>query len=474
MANTRISPGHRLGQELKQKQQLRQQMLAPQLQLAMQLLPLGSTQLSTYLRQQIHNNPALNWRSNAGATTGTGGSSSETSAIDVALATTWQSTGLSDHLLWQLQLEIIDDDLRQRAEIIIDALDRNGYLRTGFAELQQQLTHTDNANTRSSQPWQRALKLIHAFEPTGVGARNLGECLQLQLEQNFPGHTQQALALQLVEQHLNELARPDPASLAAKLNCDAQQINTAVELIHSLNPRPGLAFDDSPAGYIQPDLRFIVDSSNSTRPDQPDEYDQYDQPGQPGDKIFSAELIHAFSRQLQLSDPSTGNTTQRREAQALLSALALREQSLLRVGMLLARYQAGFLTHGISAIRALTRVQLAEQLELHPSTITRALQDKYAETPHGVIPLKDFFSVALKAPGADVPLRPGESDQPPAAAAARARLATLVENEDKHKPLSDAELCRRLRQAGFPLARRTVVKYRQQLGIENSRKRREL
>lgn len=467
MINTRLSPGQHLGFKQKQNQQLRQQMLAPQLQLAMQLLPLGAAQLGAYLRQQIDNNPALDWRSKSTERSSTGGDPTARSAIDIALATTAQTTGLSDHLLWQLQLEVVNDQLRERAEIIIDALDRDGYLRIQLTELQQQLDHTEMTDA-AKQLWHAALSLIQAFEPTGVGARNLAECLRLQLEQSHAGDTHQALAIQLVEQHLGELARPDVNVLAAQLNCDAQDVVTAVALIHSLNPRPGLAFDASPATYIQPDLRFVAHSSSANNLEPESDHVQT------SDKVFSAELIHPFSQHLQLSDPSTSNAAQRREAQSLLSALALREQSLLRVGMLLARYQAGFLTHGVAAIRALTRVQVAEQLELHPSTITRALQDKYAETPDGVIPLKDFFSTALKKPATDAPLRAGQSDQPPAAAAARARLLTLINNENPNKPLSDAELCRRLHQAGFPLARRTVVKYRQQLGIENSRKRREV
>ncbi len=466
MINTRLSPGQHLGFKQKQSQQLRQQMLAPQLQLAMQLLPLGAAQLGAYLRQQIDNNPALDWRSKTSSHSQISGDPSARSAIDIALATTAQTTGLNDHLLWQLQLEVVNDQLRECAEIIIDALDRDGYLRTQLSALQQQLDHTGITDV-GKQLWDAALKLIQAFEPTGVGARNLAECLCLQLEQNHAGDTHQVLAVQLVEQHLDELARPDVNVLAAQLNCDAEDIAAAVALIHSLNPRPGRAFDDSPATYIQPDLRFVPDSGNNHLASGSDHT-------QTGDTVFSAELIHPFSQHLQLSDQSTGSAAQRREAQSLLSALALREQSLLRVGMLLARYQAGFLTHGVDAIRALTRVQVAEQLELHPSTITRALQDKYAETPSGIIPLKDFFSTALKKPATHTPLRAGQSDQPPAAAAARARLLTLINNEDPHKPLSDAQLCRRLHQAGFPLARRTVVKYRQQLGIENSRKRREV
>lgn len=434
----------RLNQRISQRQQLRQQqVLAPQLQLAMQLLPLNTAQLATYLHQQVNANPALEWRPSAG-----GG---EISAFDVALATQAPDTGLSDHLLWQLQLETVSDPVRQCAEVIIDALNSDGYLRAGLRATAEQAALPD----LSDKHWRQALLLIQSFEPTGVGARNLSECLRLQLEQNHPGHPQLTLALLLAAEYLTSLARPDIGELAAQTGQDRQAVSTALELIHSLNPRPGAAFDDTPADYIRPDVRFVRTAQSNSE-------------GQP---VFAVELLQSYSRQIQLGDAGGGSSTQRREARSLLSALALREQSLLRVCELLARAQAGFLAEGPAAMRALTRAQVAEELGLHPSTVTRTLQGKYAETPAGVTPLSEFFSVALNSP-AGTPLRPGESEQAPAAAAARARLAALIDNEDPRRPLADAELCRRLRQAGFPLARRTVVKYRQQLGIENSRKRR--
>ncbi len=444
-----------LAQRLGQQQQLRQQQLSPQLQLTMQLLPLNSIRLAGYLQQQLNSNPWLSWRGQSSAGSGTG-SSTGSSAHDVALATHAAATGLQDHLLWQLRLEPITDELQLCAEIIIDELDRDGYLRSSLNELAEQL----GEQAPAQHCWQQALNLIHSFEPTGAGARNLRECLRLQLEQNHPAHPHQALALRLTDQYLDELARlANPAlraHCATQLDCQPADIAAALELIHALNPRPGLMFDDSPNLYIRPDLRFVRGSGHHHN----------------GLPRYAAELVNPFSNQLQLSD-SGGNATQRREAQALLAALGLREQSLLRVGQLLAEHQAGFLQQGEAVLRPLTRVQVAEQLGLHPSTVTRALQDKYADTPQGLLPLKDFFSVPLSA-SKTTPVRAGESTEPRSAGAARARLAALISNEDPQQPLSDARLCRRLQQAGFAVARRTVVKYRQQLGIENSRKRREL
>ncbi len=433
MAN---KPG--FSQQLGQQQQLRQQMLAPHLQLTMQLLPLNTDQLNSYLHQQLEHNPLLSLRNHH--------SNTANSPLDIALATRQQQTGLADHLLWQLGLEQVNPRQHQYTEIIIDSLGPDGYLRTAFKELNEQLD-----DLPLDEPgWQQALTLVQSFEPTGVGARNLIECLSLQLEQNFPVDALQKLALQLVNNHLQALAKPDIVALAGQLNVTEPDINKAIGLVHSLNPRPGLIFDSRPTNYVQPDLRFVNNVNQSG---------------------FQAELTHSFSSLLQISGEGTAN--QQREAKALLSALTLREQSMLRVGELLALHQAAFLEHGVTAIRPLTRLQVAEQLGLHPSTITRTLQGKYAETPLGVIPLKDFFSVALQGKPSN-PEQPGQTSDAPAAVAAIANLATLIRDEDHHHPLSDAELCQRLQQAGFPVARRTVVKYRQRLGIENSRKRREL
>jgi len=413
-------------------------MLAPQLQLTMQLLPLNCADLYAYLQQQLQHNPILNWRTN---------SNSSQSAFDVALATQHKQSQLTDHLLLQLGLEYVTDEQHQCAEIIIDALDHDGYLRISINELKQQNLSLAAAHN----DWQQALQLVHSFEPTGVGARNLIECLSLQLEQNFAGDAHQKLALQLVEQHLQSLAKPDIPALAEALASHTANIDQAIQLIHGLNPRPGSLFEHAPIDYIRPDLRFTRTLKSHHEP------------------VFIAELSHAFSGQIEIQD--SGTSSQLRQAKALLSALSMREQSLLRVGEFLASHQSAFLEHGVSAIRPLTRLQLAEHVNLHPSTVTRALQGKYAETSRGIISLKQFFSVALTGKST----RHTSLDQTkhlPAAAAALAQLEQLIKDEDRKKPLSDNELCQQLQQAGFPVARRTVVKYRQLLGIENSRKRR--
>ncbi len=429
-----------LGHQLGQQQQLRQQMLAPHLQLTMQLLPLNAGQLNAYLLQQLQHNPLLSWRSSAASTQ---------SAFDVALATQQQQSNLTDHLLQQLALEQTSARQHEYAEIIIDALDSDGYLRVPFSELNKQ---TDNTFPDESG-WRQALALVQAFEPTGVGARNLVECLRLQLEQNFPVDKLQKLAIELVNDHLQELAKPDAAIMAMQLDAETQDVHQAIALIHSLTPRPGQVFDSGPTNYIHPDVRFIRALDRA------------------GQHYYQAELIHPFSSSLQIS--GAGTARQQREAKALLSALGLREQSMLRVGEFLAAYQVDFLEYGISAIRPLSRLQVAEQLQLHPSTITRTLQAKYADSPRGIIPLHDFFSVALPGKTSN-PQHRAVTGDPPAAAAAIARLQELIDAENPQRPLSDARLCQLLHQSGFPVARRTVVKYRQRLGIENSRKRREL
>lgn len=427
-------PGIQLGQQ----QRLSQQMLAPHLQLTMQLLPMNTIQLSRYLQQQLDHNPFLGWRSSTASTS--------SSAFDVALATATQQNDLTDHLLQQLHLENIADSIKQCAEIIIDALDQRGYFLNELPELYALLNHEPGIKPSH---WQQALTVIQTLEPTGVGARHLVECLRLQLEQSHLGHAQQTQALTIVEHHLQALRQPDIQALASQLNCDPHDISLAIELIQSLNPRPGLAYSNNHAEYVRADLKF---SANGEQPDQPS---------------FSVELLNAFSQQLLVHDKSATQAAgaQRQAALSLVSALMLREQSLLRVGQQLAKQQAAFLAQGPAAIRPLTRQHIAEQLNLHPSTVTRTLQGKYADTPNGLTPLKDFFSTAL--------INPNKPDsEPVAATAARAHLNQLIANENPLKPLSDAQLCRQLQADGFPVARRTVMKYRQQLGLANSRVRR--
>jgi RNA polymerase sigma-54 factor len=341
---------------------------------------------------------------------------------------------LAEHLLEQLRHAACDRAVRTAGEAIIGNLDDNGYLRAELAEIAAE-TGTSAATVA------RALALVQSFEPTGVAARDLRECLVLQLRADPAGDP---LAIEIVEHHCEALGRRRYEHLACALGAPLPRILAAAERIRQLDPKPGRAFGGADARPVVPEVTVekIDGEYVVTLNDQ----------GLPVLRVARAYRgLHA-----QLSAEERRFVAERRQAARwFVEAIERRRQTIRRVVETVVRVQRDFFDHGPGHLRPLALREVAEEIAMHESTVSRAISAKYVNTPHGVFALRHFFQ-----PG--VPASTGELV---ATLAVKAYLRALIEGEDGRHPLSDLALAAALRQRGFVLARRTVAKYCSELAI---------
>ena len=358
---------------------------------------------------------------------------------DVQAAT----TSLCEHLSWQLGLMNIPDRDRTLVECLIGALDEDGYLSQSLDELAEALPAELEIEREELQI---ALKHLQNFDPTGVGARNAPECLALQLDA-LPADATQVLALRIVRGHLELLASRDFAKLKKLLDCNDDQLRAAQFLICSLNPRPGAQYAPLDARYITPDvvLRKLRGQWTVTIN---------------GD-AFPRLRINSLYAQILSKQRGSSLAGQLQEARWLLKSLEARGDTLLRVTRCLLRQQAGFLEFGEQALRPLTLREVALEVGLHESTVSRAIARKYVRTPRGTLPLRAFFASGVGTEGG------GEASS----IAIQSMIRRLIEAENPRKPLSDAKLADLLKESGIPVARRTVAKYREAMDILSSHER---
>ncbi|MCC5084991.1 RNA polymerase factor sigma-54 [Xanthomonas campestris] len=463
-----------------------QLVMTPQLRQAIKLLQMSTTELEVEIAEAVETNPLLEWADEAAHAasealvepspsasneerqrdepapaerdddwsqdelqwtgTGSGGSFDDDDNGDAAERVA-ESETLADHLLWQLHLSPLSPRDRQIGAILIDALDEDGYLREPLSAILETLNlgNVDEAEVLT------VLHQIQRFDPVGIGARSLGECLALQLQVLDAATPARELALQIVAGPLERLPRSGIAGLAHELKRSAADVEQAVQLVRSLDPRPGKQISAlSQDTYVVPDCviwrqRGVWRAALAGR-------------AQP--KV----TIHRGYEQLIRScgESDAGYLRgQLQEARWLLKSLEARGETLLRVVRCLLQHQAGFLEFGAQALRPLTLREIAGELGLHESTISRAIARKYVRTPRGTIPLRSFF-----ASGIDT-----DSGGEASSTAIQAMIRRLIDAENPRKPLSDAKLADLLKTSGVPVARRTVAKYREAMNISASHER---
>jgi RNA polymerase sigma-54 factor len=356
---------------------------------------------------------------------------------------------LREHLGWQLRLSHLGPRDRSIGEALIESVDNDGYLGCPFDDIRAAL---DPGMQASDTEIETVLHLVQHFDPVGVGARTLSECLVIQLgmlDRATPGL---ALARDIAAHHLDALARNGPDKLAVQLHRPLAEMNEAVALLRSLDPKPGSRIGTETAEFIVPDAIayrrggvWKVVAAGS--PPQLRINRQYER------------LIGSASR-----DDDNYLRAQLQEARWLIKSLETRADTLLRVAKAIVRQQSGFLEHGPQAMRPLTLRDVAEELGLHESTISRATTRKYLRTPRGTFEFKYFFSSGIAtASGGDA-----------SATAIQAMLRRLIGAENPRTPLSDAKLADLLKGEGIPVARRTVAKYREAMNIPSSTERQRL
>jgi len=359
--------------------------------------------------------------------------------------------GLHEHLEWQLRLAHLSPREQLIGEALIDAIDDDGYLREPFdaikAAVQPEISATDDEiNT--------VLHRIQCFDPAGVGARELAECLALQLSHLQANTPARALAHRLVEELLERLPKLGTAGIASALGCTQDEAETALALLRSLDPHPGAQIGEVPnTQYLIPDC-IITHADHGWRVTLA------------GGAHTRLAIHHGYEQMIGHTSSEDGHYLRRHlhEARALLKHIQARGQTLLKVVGCLVRRQSDFLHHGPAALRPLTLREVADEIGMHESTVSRAVAHKYAQTPRGTLALKAFFASGIET---------GEVGSASSTAISQ-MLRELIDAEPPHKPLSDARLTRILNDKGIPVARRTVAKYREASNIPASHERRRL
>ncbi|HEX5487651.1 MAG TPA: RNA polymerase factor sigma-54 [Rhodanobacteraceae bacterium] len=474
------------GLQLRQSQTLS---LTPQLQQAIRLLQLSQIELQTELRELAEANPLIDLDEMADAASDDG-ESDERTASESAEGTPdgeasadagedseyWNEhspqvvewaranrgfdddetpeqqdaapEGLREHLLWQANLSGFSPREQAIATAIIDALDDDGYLREGMEPVLAALHAVEPAVARDEAEGVR-LRVQH-FDPTGVASLDLGDCLAVQLEQLDPATDGRELAREIVAGGLDFLAKREFGKLARKLNVREDDVVGAATLIRALDPRPGSAFDPTPPEYVAPDAYAIKSGGRwrvSLSPDcQP--------------RLAINQHYCSLIARAQRSD-ATWMRGQLQEARWLIKSLAARADTLFKVAQAIVNTQSAFLDFGPEAMRPLVMRELAEELGMHESTISRVTTRKYLHTPRGTFEFKHFFSSSVAT----------EDGGTASATAIQAMIRKLVDEEDPRKPLSDQTLTTELNQRGIRVARRTVAKYREQMRIPSSGER---
>jgi RNA polymerase sigma-54 factor len=405
-----------------------------------------------------------------------------------------QPTTLSDHLAWQLGALTLEPALLEAAEYVIGNLDEDGYLAASeeelaaaFGQFPENLSQEDQNHgrgEREKEQVRRAIDLVQGLDPAGVGARNLRECLLIQIKaqqrefaQLFARQAEDAdenlhgsfraeaetrleerrrameVAAQIVDRHLPLLQKRDVKDLARAAQITPAEAHAGIEFIRTLDPRPGRLYNREQTRLIEPDVVFVKRGDEWTV-----SMNEEDLP--------SLRLSHRYRRMLvaEGTDKEVKDYVKERfrSALQLMRNIAQRKSTILRTCEVIVRRQQDFLEHGAEALRPMMIKEVAEEIGVHPSTVSRAVANKYAHTPQGVLELRSFFSEGSNGPeGADTPL-----------SVLKRKVRKLIEEEDARHPLTDDQLAAMLGAQGIRLTRRTVAKYREDMNIPSTHQRR--
>ena len=458
-----------------------QLVMTPQLRQAIRLLQMSAMELEAEIATAVESNPLLDWTEdeagddNAPAVetppdepretgdddwsppdtetwsaSGSGGSFDDDDDHGSAAERVAETETLHDHLLWQLHLSHLSMRDRRIGAALIDALDDDGYLREPLAGIAESLRPDLHAEV------EQVLTVLHQlqrFDPPGVAARDLRECLRLQLDALSDGTPGKALAIAVVADPflLERLPRIGAAGLATEFKRPVAELEQVVQLLRGLDPKPGaqigeLAHDT----YVVPDC-VVWRQKGVWRV------------ALSGNALPKVGIHKGYERMIrQCGESDAGYLRgQLQEARWLLKSLEARGDTLLKVMRCLLRQQAAFLEFGEQALRPLTLREVAGEVGLHESTVSRAIARKYARTPRGTLPLKAFFASGVGT----------ESGGEASSTAIQSMIRKLIETENPRKPLSDAKLADLLKANGIPVARRTVAKYREAMDILSSHER---
>ena len=359
------------------------------------------------------------------------------------------SGSLEDHLRQQVAGMRLSEADHAALMVLIESLDGDGYLADPLAEIAERLAEmlgVSDAEGREDidDRLRCALQWLQSLEPTGVGARNLGECLALQLKQT-PRCAARQLALRISDQYLPLLARRDMKRLTALTGCDEALVRDAQALIRACEPKPGRPFAADEATVVVPDVIVRKTGRGISVVLNPDVMP----------KLRINDLYAQVARGQRGNAANPGLSSRLQEARWFVKNIQQRFDTILRVSKAIVERQKAFFTHGAIAMKPLVLREIADELGLHESTISRVTTAKYMATPQGTFELKYFFGSSLNT----------EAGGNASSTAVRALIRQFVTAEDGGKPLSDSQLSDMLEEQGIQVARRTVAKYREALKI---------
>jgi RNA polymerase sigma-54 factor len=444
--------------------------MTPQLQQAIRLLQLPILDLNAQIQEALEENIMLEvedlpdvpstsaettaevatikadeqWQTRAAERVQDGGWNGEGRPITEFADESGQS--LRDHLLWQLEMEHFSPREVLIGEAIIDSINDDGYLE---ADLDDILDILDESPMVSEREVEKTLAKVHHMDPVGVGARSLSECIILQLSQlewETPGLQ---LAIDIASNHLDLVATRDYGELRRGLRVTDDDLQAALALIRGCNPRPGTAVSSPAAEYVIPDV-FVRKIDNRWQV-------EISATGVP-----RLSVNQQYARLLRGSGEHAVLKSQLQEARWLIRSLEIRNETLLKVATSIVARQTDFLEQGDEAMRPMVLRDIADEIGMHESTISRVTTNKYMHTPRGVFEFKYFFSSHLST----------DSGEDQSSTSVRAKIRKLISAENPAKPLSDSKITNLLKDEGISVARRTVAKYREAMNIPSSSERR--
>jgi RNA polymerase sigma-54 factor len=414
--------------------------MTPQLQQAIKLLQLSRAELAEKMQQELAENPALEEAGDSKAEDriddlsgmydylspyNYSKSSLQTETREFTGFETYTAARetLTEHLLQQLLMTSPTAEEEKIGSLIAGSLDKDGYLRVSVEEI------AEMSNCETDRVAQ-VLLLMQTFDPPGVCARDLRECLLLQLRRSGANHS---LAGKIISSHLDHLGRRDFRSIARALKAKPEDVISAAEIIMALEPRPGRQFSDEPSQYIEPDV-FV-----------------FNRKAMKNGGGISKEASNYLRDKL-------------RSAQWLIKSVHERERTIYRVVESILKFQHDFFEKGIEHLKPMVLRDVSEDIDMAESTVSRVTSNKCAHTPHGIFELKYFFTSHVKTC----------QGKPVSSTVVQEKIRRIVASENPAKPLSDERIAKILNATGIDIARRTVAKYRESLGILASSRRRRL
>lgn len=356
-----------------------------------------------------------------------------------------RSESLTEHLIWQLRMADLDEMEESVAAMMIGNMDKNGYLTLEIEDIAFQ-------TGQDIEVVSRALERIQSLDPHGVGARDLRECLLLQLRHDGED---QSLAASIVRDHLDLLEGKRYDKIARELNVTVEEVVAAANVIAGLEPKPGRNFGDGDTRYITPDV-FVQKVG--------DEYVVIlNEEGLPRLRVsqFYRSVLGADGT----SDAKRYIQEKMRAAAWLIKSIQQRQRTLSLVTASIVKFQRDFLDHGVSALKPMVLKDVAMDIGMHESTVSRATANKYVHTAQGIFELKYFFTSSLRA---------GDGSDEFSAESVKERIREIISKESPKNPLSDQQIAEMLGKENVDIARRTVAKYREMMGILPSSKRRQV